>query len=302
MAHAAQAVPVGISQEFKPAHWPFSVTFPVHNLAVAGAVAITYPLEYLKTAAQVVPKYDPSYQKNSLQSIRNTLSERGVFGLYRGVTPFLWLVVPRTIVGVSVFEAVRPHDNKSAKQTAINGLLGGLAQAVLVSTVAENVHVKLVQDQLINRELSLTTFWQTAKDIYAQSGIKGLYTGVVPVFLRQSLFLTTQMTVYQKMLSGSGQTLDSQHGHQRLTSKQTFFASVISGFIATAVSNPFDVIKARQQALDGFKYGALTDAAKEILSKEGATAFFRGFLPNAVKASVQSLVVFSLYAALISKF
>ena len=71
----------------------------VGGLTGAIEVCITFPTEYVKTQLQLDDKMGDSRRyKGIIDCIRVTLRERGVFGLYRGLSVLLYFAIPKSAV------------------------------------------------------------------------------------------------------------------------------------------------------------------------------------------------------------
>lgn len=113
--------------------------------------------------------------------------------------------------------------------------------------------------------------------ILQQEGVAALFSGISATILRQTLYSTTRMGLYdilkQKWTDPNTQTMP-------LTSKIT--AGLISGAIGAAVGNPADVSMVRMQA-DGRlppdqrrNYKSVVDAITRMARQEGVGSLWRG--------------------------
>ncbi|XP_015890603.3 mitochondrial uncoupling protein 5 [Ziziphus jujuba] len=113
--------------------------------------------------------------------------------------------------------------------------------------------------------------------IVQQEGVAALFSGVSATILRQSLYSTTRMGLYdilkQKWTDPNTRTMP-------LTSKIT--AGLIAGAIGAAVGNPADVAMVRMQAdgrlpLDQRRnYKSVVDAITRMARQEGVMSLWRG--------------------------
>ncbi|OAY35753.1 mitochondrial uncoupling protein 5 [Manihot esculenta] len=113
--------------------------------------------------------------------------------------------------------------------------------------------------------------------IVQQEGVAALFSGVSATVLRQTLYSTTRMGLYdilkQKWTDPNTKTMP-------LTSK--IVAGLIAGGIGAAVGNPADVAMVRMQA-DGRlppaqrrNYKSVVDAITRMAKQEGITSLWRG--------------------------
>jgi solute carrier family 25 citrate transporter 1 len=72
----------------------------IGGLTGAIEISCTYPTEYTKTVMQLYPKENA---KGAMGVIRETMKERGFFGLYRGYSALLMFSVPKNYVRFGTF-------------------------------------------------------------------------------------------------------------------------------------------------------------------------------------------------------
>ncbi|KDP41465.1 hypothetical protein JCGZ_15872 [Jatropha curcas] len=113
--------------------------------------------------------------------------------------------------------------------------------------------------------------------IVQSEGVAALFSGVSATVLRQTLYSTTRMGLYD-VLKKKWSNPDT--GNMPLVSKIT--AGLIAGGIGAAVGNPADVAMVRMQA-DGRlplaqrrNYNGVIDAITRMSKQEGVTSLWRG--------------------------
>ncbi|KAF3439218.1 hypothetical protein FNV43_RR17493 [Rhamnella rubrinervis] len=113
--------------------------------------------------------------------------------------------------------------------------------------------------------------------IVQQEGVAALFSGVSATILRQTLYSTTRMGLYDILKQ---KWTDPNTRNFPLTSKIT--AGLIAGGIGAAVGNPADVAMVRMQA-DGRlpvdqrrNYKSVVDAITRMARQEGVTSLWRG--------------------------
>ena len=107
--------------------------------AVAGGItgameiSITFPTEYTKTVMQLYPELN---KQGAIQTVKSTVADKGIFGLYRGYSALLLFSVPKNYVRFGTYAFVRKDIFK--EPTKINnfcaGLCAGAAEATFVVT------------------------------------------------------------------------------------------------------------------------------------------------------------------------
>ena len=114
--------------------------------------------------------------------------------------------------------------------------------------------------------------------IVQQEGIAALFSGVSATVLRQSLYSTTRMGLYDIL---KHKWSDPKTGRSMPLSRK-IAAGLIAGGIGAAVGNPADVAMVRMQA-DGRlppaqrrNYKSVVDAISRMAKQEGVTSLWRG--------------------------
>ncbi|CAN4126766.1 unnamed protein product [Withania somnifera] len=113
--------------------------------------------------------------------------------------------------------------------------------------------------------------------IIQQEGVAALFSGVSATVLRQTLYSTTRMGLYDMLKQ---KWTDPNTNNMPLTKK--IVAGLIAGGIGAAVGNPADVAMVRMQA-DGRlplaerrNYKSVVDAITQMSKSEGVTSLWRG--------------------------
>ncbi|KAH6822616.1 uncoupling protein 5 [Perilla frutescens var. hirtella] len=113
--------------------------------------------------------------------------------------------------------------------------------------------------------------------IIQQDGAAALFSGVSATVLRQTLYSTTRMGLYEIL---KNKWADPNTNNLPLTSKIT--AGLIAGGVGAAVGNPADVAMVRMQAdgrlpLDQRRnYKSVVDAISQMTKNEGVASLWRG--------------------------
>lgn len=113
--------------------------------------------------------------------------------------------------------------------------------------------------------------------IVQAEGVAALFSGVSATVLRQTLYSTTRMGLYDVLKQ---KWSDPASGNMPLTRK--IVAGLVAGGIGAAVGNPADVAMVRMQA-DGRlppaqrrNYSGVVDAITRMSKQEGVTSLWRG--------------------------
>ncbi|KAK9112874.1 hypothetical protein Scep_020393 [Stephania cephalantha] len=113
--------------------------------------------------------------------------------------------------------------------------------------------------------------------IVQTEGVPALFSGVSATVLRQTLYSTTRMGIYDILKQ---KWTDPNSGKMALHMKIS--AGLVAGAIGAAVGNPADVAMVRMQAdgrlpaADRRNYKSVVDAIAQMSKREGVTSLWRG--------------------------
>ncbi|KAE8746852.1 hypothetical protein FOCC_FOCC006411 [Frankliniella occidentalis] len=277
---------------------------------VAG-LAVGHPLDTIKVRQQAF-----SEKIGVLKSFQTTLKYEGVRGFYKGMTfPLLsagalnalffgvyantlrLIEQPKSASGdcKSISEDSLPLKNeKSSLNVFAAGCVGGLFACFLACPI-----------DLIKIQMQSQTGAPSCKEwghhnepkhkgmvdcirrLCHNQGIRGLYTGMYPMLLRDVVSYGVYMAVYETGLK-------SLHWNHVLT---TLVSGGCAGVVSWAVITPVDLIKSRIQADDIKKpmYKGVIDCARKSYNANGFPVFFRGFSMMMLRSFPVNAAVFLAY-------
>jgi solute carrier family 25 (mitochondrial uncoupling protein), member 8/9 len=122
--------------------------------------------------------------------------------------------------------------------------------------------------------------------VVAEEGPTALWKGLVPGLLRQSIFATLRIGLYEHVRN----FYHPQGGDPPLYKK--IAAGLTTGVIGISIASPTDLVKVRLQAEGRLppgtprRYNGTIDAFSKILKQEGLFGFWKGVGPNMVRNSI----------------
>lgn len=240
--------------------------------------------------------------KGSIDCYKKTVQERGVIGLYRGLSVLLYGTIPKQAVRFGAFEQIKQflvdeQGNLSRSKKLIAGLGAGVLEAIVVVTPMGTVKVKFIDDQR-SANPKFRGFFHGVAQIIKLEGISGLYKGAPPTVIKQG---SNQLMRFYVM-----ETLREWHRDGDKNKKTPKLLVGAFGFIAGAVSvfgnTPFDVIKTRMQSLEAAKYKSTVDCAVQIWKNEGPSAFYKGTVPRLSRVCLDVSITFMVYEIVMDLF
>ncbi|PRW56809.1 mitochondrial uncoupling 3 [Chlorella sorokiniana] len=279
--------------------------------AAAASVAetATFPLDLLKTRLQLAGQQAAAQgaaapPANLLATARVIIQLEGVGGLYAGLAPAVLRHVPYTGIRVLAFEQLRslaqqrwaPAEAAAAAsqageariqqlplpvRLAIGLTAGGVAQFVAVP--ADLIKVRMQADgRLVAAGLQPAPRYKGVvhafSSVLAQEGMRGLWRGSLPAVQRAALVNLGELTTYdaakQQVLRSGVTGGDNVWAHA--------LSSTCSGFVASVVSTPADVVKTRLMNQDPARpaYRGMLHCFTATLRAEGVRGLYAGFIPT----------------------
>lgn len=293
-----------------------SKSLPHHaqNSSLIGAATglivggILQPLEILKTNMILNPSLNKkiessSFFKSAYYCAHDVYTKEGLLGFWRGLSPALLKMVSSSMIyfaSLSVIDenlsSLFPQNNDSINflSSSLSRILSGFLTNPLavVRTRFEVVgfsEYKSISDALFK--------------IYRNEGVRGLFSGVVVTAARDAPFAGIYFVLYVKV-----KRLMEEATQRKFLN--TFVAGMFAGIVATVLTNPFDIIRARIQyrafthEQGNRYYTGLWDGINKIYKHEGMEGFMKGLGPRLVRkplANASSFVVFEAIHRMVTR-
>ncbi|KAL6634884.1 hypothetical protein ACP70R_027555 [Stipagrostis hirtigluma subsp. patula] len=274
----------------------FDGAVTVNRHAVAGALAGTvvsvslHPVDTVKTIIQA----NSSGQNSFYHTLRRTLVERGILGLYGGLASKLACSAPISAIYTLTYEIVKgsllpilPKEYHSIAHCAAGGC-SSIATS-FVFTPSEYIKQQMqVGSQYQN-------CWNALVGCLRRGGIASLYAGWGAVLCRNIPHSIVKFYAYESLKQF---LLESGPANAKLDSGQTLLCGGLAGSTAALFTTPFDVVKTRVQlqALSPVnRYEGVLHALKEIFRQEGLRGLYRGLTPRLAIYISQGAIFFTSY-------
>ncbi len=262
--------------------------------AVAGAAAdvCLYPLDTLRARAMVRPA-----ARGLLREGLTLLRAEGAPALYKGLGAHLTASLPGNGLFYVAFEAARaaaaPHMSSGLAAT-LAGVAGCLA-SLLVYTPMEVVK----QRAMVTRGAGSAS---VLRELLRADGPAGLYRGLGAGALTWAPYFSLYFLAYDYL---TVQLCGVPSGEQP-PFVTALGCGLLAGVGASALTNPFDVVKTRLQvgssglaamrAAGTASHDGVLTVMRSIAAKEGVSGFARGLLPRVMLLAPLSSLTISLYS------
>ncbi|KAI8810674.1 mitochondrial tricarboxylate transporter [Cladochytrium replicatum] len=279
--------------------------------AIAGAIeaTITYPTEYVKTQMQLQSRSGQQLFKGPIDCAVKTVQERGVLGLYRGLSALVIGTAGKAAVRFLSFEQFKKHladehGNLPGSKRALAGFGAGVTEAVIAVTPTETIKTKLIHDQNSPNPKYKGLIHGT-KHIIKSEGIAGIYRGMTAVVARQGANSAVRLTTFDflKERVVDRYPIDPVTGQRYVPWYVNFANGAIAGIITVYTTMPLDVVKTKMQALDAKqKYSNSLHCIYKVANDDGILALWKGATPRLGRLIFSGGIVFTAYESLLRIF
>ncbi|KAJ2352622.1 hypothetical protein GGF43_003712 [Coemansia sp. RSA 2618] len=260
------------------------------GFAACAANFFTHPLDLLKVRLQTMHGAGGGLAA----VVRAVYAERGVLGFYNGMSAAVLRQMTYSMARFAAYEELKKRMS-SADGTlpfyrmALAGVAAGAVGGVC-GTPADIVLVRLQNDGAL--PAAQRRNYRNALDglvrIARAEGAGGLFKGAAPNVSRAMLMTGAQLCSYDAFKE---LLLATRYFGENLLLH--FSASLLSGFVATTITSPFDVVKTRvMNAQKGSPYRNLVQAMVLIVREEGVRALYKGWTPSFVRMAPQTILTF----------
>eukprot|EP00019_Armaparvus_languidus_P013927 CAMPEP_0168587254 /NCGR_PEP_ID=MMETSP0420-20121227/4772_1 /TAXON_ID=498008 /ORGANISM="Pessonella sp." /LENGTH=337 /DNA_ID=CAMNT_0008622505 /DNA_START=11 /DNA_END=1024 /DNA_ORIENTATION=+ len=264
------------------------------GLAGGIEICITYPTEYVKTQLQLYEKSGKF--KGPIDVLKQTVQQKGFFGLYRGLFSLVVTSVPKAAVRFGSFETFKsflqkPDGTLGRRETLMCGLGAGVTEALLVVCPAETLKVKFIHDQNAAKPKYRGLIHGTAT-IVKEEGFAGIYKGITATILKQGSNQAIRFFTFgeiNKIMRGDDPT-------KELSIPQTMLSGGIAGAASVFGNTPIDVIKTKMQGLESAQYKSFMDCVQKTFQREGIRGFYKGVTPRLSRVVADVAIVMALYS------
>ncbi|KAL7160089.1 hypothetical protein ABFS83_01G071300 [Erythranthe nasuta] len=270
--------------------------FAKQEHAFAGAMAgifvslCLHPMDTIKTVIQSCPA-----DQKALYTIgRSIITERGVSGLYRGISSNILSSAPISAVYTFTYESVKksllpmlPKEYHSLAHCAA----GGCASIATSFIFTPSERIK----QQMQVGSHYRNCWNALIQVVKNGGLPSLYTGWAAVLCRNVPHSIIKFYTYERLKQ---MMLPANQSNAEANIVQTLVCGGLAGSTASLFTTPFDVVKTRLQTqIPGStaQYNGVYNTLTEIGKREGLKGLYRGLTPRLVMYMIQGALFFASY-------
>ncbi|XP_048840333.1 mitochondrial uncoupling protein 2-like [Brienomyrus brachyistius] len=279
-----------------------AVKFFGAGTAACIADLVTFPLDTAKVRLQI------QGESKAIEEVGQAARYRGVFGtittmvrtegprsLYNGLVAGLQRQMSFASVRIGLYDSMKQfYTRGSDNANIVIRLLAGCTTGAMAVAFAQPTDVVKVRFQAQVRVADGAKRYNGTMDAYRtiarDEGVRGLWRGCLPNITRNAIVNCAELVTYdiiKELILKYDIMTDNLPCH--------FTAAFGAGFCTTIVASPVDVVKTRFMNSAAGQYSSAINCALTMLTKEGPTAFYKGFMPSFLRLGSWNIVMFVSY-------
>ncbi|XP_068983714.1 mitochondrial 2-oxoglutarate/malate carrier protein-like [Bombus flavifrons] len=271
---------------------PLPPVFTFINAGVSGmaATCVVHPMDVIKNRIQV------QKEKTSVgKVVASIYKNEGILKFYSGLSAGLVRQATYTTVRLGIYNQLHEYWKEKyvgKPNFGVMSLMAATAGAIgaFVGTPAEVALVRMTADGRLPKEQrrNYKNVFNAFTRISREEGVTTLWRGSVATMGRAVVVNISQLATYSqaKFLISTKLNIPEGVGLH-------FSASMLSGFLTTFNSMPFDITKTRLQNLKGVeKPPGMITMLLSIAKTEGIKALWKGFWPTYCRVGPHTVLTF----------
>lgn len=279
------------------------VAFSSGAVSATASTLMFQPLDLVKTRMQsrllipstVAPVYIASSGGATISSVgmvstfSTVVRSENMVGLWKGIAPSLHRCVPSIGVYFATLHFLKTTFRKTDKTIAPlqAAVFGAGARAVAATTFLPFTVVKTRYESGLFQYRNVPS---AIKSIWLKEGFKGLSLGYWPTILRDVPFSAFYVLFYTQ----SKQAVMRALGTTDLPVNYSLPCGLVAGLLASATTQPADVIKTRMQVRPE-SFSNITNTILTTIKDGGLRGLFVGFAPRATRRTLMASFTWAFY-------
>ncbi|KAK6317026.1 hypothetical protein J4Q44_G00124260 [Coregonus suidteri] len=262
-----------------------AVKFVGAGTAACIADLVTFPLDTAKVRLQIQGE----------AQLGHGAQAEGARSLYNGLVAGLQRQMSFASVRIGLYDSMKQFYTRGSDSASIvTRLMAGCTTGAMAVMFAQPTDVVKVRFQAQVRLADGVKRYNGTMDAYRtiarDEGVRGLWKGCMPNITRNAIVNCCELVTYdiiKELILKYDLMTDNLPCH--------FTAALGAGFCTTIVASPVDVVKTRFMNSTSGQYGSAMNCAYTMLTKEGPTAFYKGFVPSFLRLGSWNIVMFVSY-------
>ncbi|XP_010862965.1 mitochondrial uncoupling protein 2 [Esox lucius] len=278
-------------------------TTPVKFIGAGTAACIadlvTFPLDTAKVRLQIQGENQSGHKSVRYRGVFGTITTmvrtEGARSLYNGLVAGLQRQMSFASVRIGLYDSMKQFYARGSDQAGIvTRLMAGCTTGAMAVMFAQPTDVVKVRFQAQARLADGVKRYNGTMDAYRtiarDEGVRGLWKGCMPNITRNAIVNCSELVTYdiiKELILKYDLMTDNLPCH--------FTAALGAGFCTTVVASPVDVVKTRFMNSSSGQYRSAINCAYTMLTMEGTTAFYKGFVPSFLRLGSWNIVMFVSY-------
>lgn len=273
---------------------PTWIPFVIGGLSGMAASAATHPIDLLKVRMQLYGESGKEVGRVGLfKTGYNIVRNNGPMALYKGLSASLLRQATYTTTRFGAYDYLKDYLTNGGQSTLplyqkIAASMAAGSVGALVGTPSDVVMVRMQADGKLplEQQRGYKNVFDGLFRITREEGIFSMFRGCAPNIIRGLMMTAGQIASYdqaKQMMLQSGFFQDNVTTH--------FGASLFAAIVAATVTSPVDVVKTRIMSSKGL-YSGTWDCFVKTFKHEGVGAFYKGYMPYALRLGPHTILTF----------
>ncbi|XP_064477899.1 mitochondrial glycine transporter B-like isoform X2 [Ornithodoros turicata] len=266
---------------------PLLKSFLAGSLSGTCSTLLFQPLDLLKTRLQQPLDHGNTRKFGMVAHFFHVIKTEHVLGLWKGTVPSIARCVPGVGLYFCTMHFLKTNlhlDSPSSSEALFLGISSRSIAGIAL------LPVTVIKTRFESQVYNYQTMSQATRDIYRKDGIRGLYSGLIPTLFRDAPFSGIYLVFYTRAKHFVPQ--EWKEGSHSMA--VNFGCGVLSGVLASLLTQPADVIKTQMQ-LRPDKFGTVSMAVLFISRDYGVIGFFQGLVPRMLRRTLVTAMAWSFY-------
>jgi solute carrier family 25 protein 38 len=271
---------------------PIFKSFVAGSLSGTCSTVLLQPLDLVKTRIQSPAVLEHSH-RGIMYTVGSVIRHERILGLWRGVIPS----VSRTVPGVG-FYFCSLHTLKTRLGWTDPSPLQAISLGMVARCIAGGIMlpITVVKTRYESKAYRYKSIRGALKSIYQNEGTKGLFSGMAATLMRDAPFSGIYLVFYTQ----TKKAIPPDWKTPQLMPTITFCSGLLAGVLASAVTQPADVIKTHMQLYPD-EHKKVIATVRYIIQKSGVNGLLRGMLPRCLRRTLMAALAWTVYEEVVVK-
>ncbi|CAK4805000.1 unnamed protein product [Aphanomyces euteiches] len=246
----------------------------------------------------------PVQLRGTIHALSHIVRSEGVSALYSGLPPTLLIAVPSTVFYFTSYDLLLSSAKRQFPDhaTIVPFFAGSLARCIAATVVSPLELIRVRMQAAPNAGSFASVLQRSVND-----GFFSLWRGLVPTLARDVPFSAIYWGSFEILKSRltAEASLSTRENPGQTQLAIAFVSGATAGSIATVITQPFDVIKTKQQ-IETFSSTGVANTAerpsvprmmREILLTEGFGGLMNGLTARVAKVAPACAIMIATYEA-----